>query len=211
MPKLTCGLLGRGREVTPLPPGLLRNGQMTTGLATQVLPAWRQGKVRALAGTASWAVKEMIHHLRHSGCVCCVCCVTWVGIEELLDVLAAWPPPSHPLSPASPRQKQKAHVPGPTKPPQGVLTWPRCQGQALSLCRGPTPPSWAPGCLAGSHSSHRAAHPGSAGTEWPVLSLGTIFTIFSYISWGQGEGMALPGRSFNWKGMIYEQSLCCHL
>lgn len=87
LPKLDCRLLAGGGRSQHWSLGLLRNGQMTIGLAQAGTAHTETGEgralLRALTGppTASWALREVINHLRHSGCVCYV---TQAGTEELL-------------------------------------------------------------------------------------------------------------------------------
>lgn len=85
--KPDCRLLAGGGRSQHESLGLLRKRQMTIGLAQPSAAHAETGEgrdqLRALPGppTASWALQEVINHLRHSGCVCCV---TQAGTEELL-------------------------------------------------------------------------------------------------------------------------------
>lgn len=129
----SCSLLRRGREGLAEEATALVFGELEkwtdddpTGPARCHVSGGRGRRRSPAKGppsappAAGWAVREMINHLRHSGCVCCV---IWVGAEEplvlwLLGRLlqAHW---AQPL----PGRNRKPRVSGPTEPQQDALTW----------------------------------------------------------------------------------------
>lgn len=123
LPKLGCSLLAGGGRSQHSSLGLLRKGQMMIGLAQPGAAHTETGEgrdqLRALPGppTASRALREVINHLRHSGCVRCV---TQAGTEELLGRLLH----THgaPASPQAETESPRCQAP---RKAAGCPGWPR--------------------------------------------------------------------------------------